>query len=143
MRWNLLHYGRIQNRLAANDARLGQLIARYEQTVLEANAEADSAINRFLTARQETEYRRRAAVVAEEALAMAQTKYEAGETDYLPLLTANVTLAQAQDDLARVEGKTAEALVMVYKALGGGWQVRCQGETIATSFEPLPAPQQP
>jgi multidrug efflux system outer membrane protein len=44
-------------------------------------------------------------------------------TDFLTVLDAERTLLEAQDLLAASETSTATALVAVYKALGGGWDI--------------------
>jgi outer membrane protein, multidrug efflux system len=43
--------------------------------------------------------------------------------DFLAVLDAERTLLEAQDRLADSETLTATALVAVYKARGGGWEV--------------------
>jgi outer membrane protein, multidrug efflux system len=44
-------------------------------------------------------------------------------TDFLTVVDAERTLLEAQDRLAESETLTATALVAVYKALGGGWEI--------------------
>jgi multidrug efflux system outer membrane protein len=46
-----------------------------------------------------------------------------GVADFLTVLDAERTLLAAQDLLADSEPLTATALVAVYKALGGGWDI--------------------
>ena len=53
VRWNILNYGRIQGNILAQDAKLQELIAIYEQTVLKANTEAENAIIGFLKAQEQ------------------------------------------------------------------------------------------
>jgi multidrug efflux system outer membrane protein len=43
--------------------------------------------------------------------------------DFLTVLDAERTLLAAQDQLADSTTRTATALVAVYKALGGGWEI--------------------
>jgi NodT family efflux transporter outer membrane factor (OMF) lipoprotein len=47
-RWNVLNYGRLLNNIQVQDARFQQLVAGYQQTVLQANEEAENAIVAFL-----------------------------------------------------------------------------------------------
>ena len=46
-----------------------------------------------------------------------------GVTDVLTVLDAERTRLSAQDQLADRDARTATALVAVYKALGGGWDI--------------------
>ena len=43
--------------------------------------------------------------------------------DFLTVLDAEGTLLSAQDQLTDSDTRTATALVAVYKALGGGWEI--------------------
>jgi outer membrane protein, multidrug efflux system len=47
--------------------------------------------------------------------------------DFLTVLDAERTMLEAQDRLARSETETATALVAIYKALGGGWEITDEG----------------
>jgi multidrug efflux system outer membrane protein len=57
------------------------------------------------------------------AAGLARQRFEAGATDFLTVLDAERVLLEARDQLARSQTRTATALVAVYKALGGGWEV--------------------
>jgi multidrug efflux system outer membrane protein len=54
---------------------------------------------------------------------LARQRYRFGVADFLTVLVAERTLLEAQDQLAESETLTATALVAVYKALGGGWEI--------------------
>jgi multidrug efflux system outer membrane protein len=54
---------------------------------------------------------------------LARQRYQFGVADFLTVLDAECTLLAAQDRLAGSETRTATALVAVYKALGGGWEI--------------------
>ena len=49
-------------------------------------------------------------------------QYREGALDFLRLLDAERTLLQAEDALARVEIDLNTAVVLIYMALGGGWE---------------------
>ena len=50
-------------------------------------------------------------------------------TDFTTVLTAQQTLLTQQDNLASTLGNISTSLVGVYRALGGGWEIR-EGEDI-------------
>jgi outer membrane protein, multidrug efflux system len=54
---------------------------------------------------------------------LARQRYQFGVADFLTVLDAEPTLLEVQDRLADSETLTATALVAVYKALGGGWEM--------------------
>ena len=51
-RWNILNYGRLVNNIRVQDARFQQLAVQYQQTVLQANGEAENAMVGFLNSQQ-------------------------------------------------------------------------------------------
>ena len=79
----------------------------------------------------------------EKASQLAMLQYEQGFADYQRVLDTQRALVLQQDSLAESRGKVALNLIAVYKALGGGWQTRCQPNQI-TMFEAprTPAPSQ-
>jgi hypothetical protein len=51
-------------------------------------------------------------------------QYQAGTRDFTPVLIAQQSLLNEQDSLANTLGAISRNLVGVYRALGGGWQIR-------------------
>ena len=66
----------------------------------------------------------RASPPARTALRVAMLQYREGVVDFTTVLTAQQTLLSQQDSLASTLGTIATSLVGVYRALGGGWEVR-------------------
>jgi len=57
-----------------------------------------------------------------DAADLARLRYRNGADSFLTVLDAESRLLQAQDQLAQSSTDTALTLVLLYKALGGGWQ---------------------
>jgi multidrug efflux system outer membrane protein len=109
-------------RLAAAEARTDGALAAYERTVLRALEETENA---FVTHAQSRE--RLAAVVAEatasrRAAELARVQYREGALDFLRLLDAERTVLQAEDAVAGAEADLNSSVVLIYQALGGGWE---------------------
>ena len=51
-------------------------------------------------------------------------QYREGVVDFTTVLTAQQTLLNQQDSLASTLGTISTSLVGVYRALGGGWEIR-------------------
>jgi multidrug efflux system outer membrane protein len=62
--------------------------------------------------------------VDRQAVGLATQLYAQGLTDFLSVLDAERSLNAAQDRLAQTDRDSALALIALYKALGGGWQMR-------------------
>jgi NodT family efflux transporter outer membrane factor (OMF) lipoprotein len=126
--WNILNYGRILNNVRAQDAVFQRLVYAYQNTVLKAGREAEDAIIGFLKAQQRAKYLGLSVQAAQRTEEITMTQYKEGAIDFTPVLLAQQTLAQQQDELAQVRGDIALNLVAIYRSLGGGWEMRLARE---------------
>jgi outer membrane protein TolC len=55
---------------------------------------------------------------------VATIQYQEGAIDFNTLITTLNANQQQQDLLTATQGSVATSLVQVYKALGGGWEIR-------------------
>ena len=115
---------RLLNNIRVQDARFQQLAANYQQTVLQANEEAENAIVAYLHFTDQIKVREESAHQAREAERVAQVKYREGEIDFNRLFTVQQLLLGQQELLAVARGNAAQSLVDLYRALGGGWEIR-------------------
>ena len=60
----------------------------------------------------------------QQALKIAIDQYRAGNRNYNQIFTLQAFLVEEQDALARARQSLATSLISIYKALGGGWQIR-------------------
>lgn len=123
--WNVLNYGRIANNIRVQDARFRELIALYQNTVLSANEEVENALVSFFRTQQQVEFLSNSTNATQEALDLALILFKEGETDFTPVFVLQGDLAEKQDQLAAARGKVVTSLIDVYRALGGGWEFRC------------------
>lgn len=124
IRWNLFNYGRLKNRVRIEDARFQQLLVNYQNVVLLAAQEVEDALVGFLRTREEVDYLRASVEAAKRASTLAMIQYREGAIDYQRVLDSDRFLSEQQDSLTATEGDIVLNLVAMYKALGGGWQLR-------------------
>jgi NodT family efflux transporter outer membrane factor (OMF) lipoprotein len=152
--WPVLNYGQITNNVRVQDARLQTLLIAYKNTVLQAQAEVEDSLAAFLQGRQQVLLLRQSVEAANNALRIALDQYLLGTRDFTTVLTAEQNLYQAQSSLAAASGNLSTSLTSLYRALGGGWQMREGNDFVdsATRDEMrnrtgwgrlLPAPDQP
>src|SRR5262249_5435742 len=122
--WEILNYGRILNNVRLQDFKTQELVGVYQQQVLSAAREVENGIISFLNARDEAAHLAASVVAAERAVSLANALFRAGVIDYTPVFVAEQFLAQQQNLLAQAEGDVALGLITVYRALGGGWELR-------------------
>jgi len=141
--WQLLNYGRIRNNILAQDAKFQELAILYQETALRANAEVEDAIATFLNAHQRLKSQREAVNASQRSLDIVTTRYEGGVEDFTTVYILQGDLVEVQDDLAEVEADTAISLITLYKALGGGWQIRLGQLPTADVVMQQPTAQEP
>ena len=108
-----------QKRLAA--ARQQQLVASYQNTILNAYADVESALVEVANTAAAEDHLRREVAAAREAFQISQLQYRQGTADLLTVLQAQQTLFSARDQLAQATLANRQAAVHLYQSLGGGW----------------------
>jgi multidrug efflux system outer membrane protein len=91
--------------------------------VLTSLEETENALVEFGKQQVRRDNLRDAVDASRKAVVLARQRFENGVTDFLVVLDAERVLLEAEDQLARSQTQTATALVAVYKALGGGWEI--------------------
>jgi NodT family efflux transporter outer membrane factor (OMF) lipoprotein len=140
--WNILNYGRLKNNIRYQDARFQELVATYQQTVLQAAEEAENGLVRFLKAQERAQALDRSVKASQKAVDLAVTQYRGGLVDFNRVSLLQLNLVQQQDLLAQAQGSIALGLVDLYRALGGGWEHRLYSENEAY-YVPEANPYQP
>ncbi len=127
--WNILNYGQITNNVRVQDASFQQFLIAYQNAVLSAQKDVEDNLIAFLRAQDRADLLARSVTSAKTALDLAVLQYREGITDFTTVLTAQQTLLSQQDSLASTLGNISTSLVGVYRALGGGWEIR-EGEDL-------------
>jgi len=122
--WNILNYGRLKNQVRVQDARLEELIVNYQNTVLEAAREVEDGISSYLGGKDQRAYLEDSVKAAQRSVDLALVQYREGAVDYQRVLDTQQTLLRVQDAYTVVRGDVVASLVAIYKALGGGWEMR-------------------
>lgn len=122
--WNLFNYGQITNNVRLQDARFQELIFTYQNTVLQAQQEVENGLISFLKAQERVTSLTRAVDAAKRTVQLSLIQYREGATDYTTVLTAEQALLSQQDNLAVGQGDVPQGLIAVYRAFGGGWEIR-------------------
>lgn len=103
------------------DARTGQVIANYQSVVLDALADAETALTDLASESRRTSDLESALASARRALDLARLRYQEGLDSYLNVLDAQRSLLDAEDRLAVNRAETARRAVRAYRSLGGIW----------------------
>jgi NodT family efflux transporter outer membrane factor (OMF) lipoprotein len=123
-RWSILNYGRIANNIRAQDARLQQALVNYQDVVIKAAREAEDALIGFLKAQQRAGNLQNSVQAAQRAVELSFIQYREGAENFQRVLDAQSRLLQERNSLAQTRSDIATNLIALYKALGGGWEIR-------------------
>ena len=149
----IFNYGRIKNNVRVQDARFEQLLINYDNVVLGAAQEVEDTMTGYLKSQEAVVFQQNAVEAAQKSADIAFVQYREGAVDYQRVLDAQRSLLQEQNSLARTQSSIATNLIALYKALGGGWELR-QGRPFVSEsvqaemqhrtnwgdyFSPLPA----
>ena len=129
VQWNILNYGQITNNVRVQDAYFQQLLLAYQRAVLSAQQDVEDNLAAFLRSQDRADLLAKSVTSSRAAVDLAVLQYREGVTDFTTVLTAQQTLLSQQDNLASTLGNISTSLVGVYRALGGGWEIR-EGEDI-------------
>src|SRR5262249_49639677 len=122
--WNILNYGRILNNVRLQDFKTQELVGVYQQKVLAAAQEVENGIISFLNARRESNDLAGSVEAARRAVKLTSDQLNAGAIDFTPVFVASQFLSQDELQFAQSRGDIALGMISVYRALGGGWELR-------------------
>ena len=113
--------GQRRGQLDQSKGRYDELLAGYRRAVLQSFTDTEQALTalRFTTEQEGLE--RQAVAVAQRSADIARAQLEAGTIDIVTSLNTQNTLFSDLDLLTQVRLARFQALVNLYKALGGGW----------------------
>jgi NodT family efflux transporter outer membrane factor (OMF) lipoprotein len=142
--WAILNYGRILNNVRLQDARFKELVAFYQNTVLGAQQEVENGIITFLKAHERENLQKQSVLAAQQAEEISKKRWLTNDVTFTTVSLIQQNKVQQDDTLAQAQGEIALGLILIYKALGGGWQIRntgCESPAILHQVDRLPNPE--
>lgn len=133
--WPILNYGQITNAVRAQDAVFQQALLKYLNLVLTAQQEVQDNITRYIEAKKAERFLTKASQSAVKATQLTIIRYREGEADYTTVLYAEQQQLRVQTSLVNAEGEVPQALIALYRALGGGWQIRKGNDIVPESIK--------
>jgi NodT family efflux transporter outer membrane factor (OMF) lipoprotein len=128
--WPVLNYGRIRNNVRLQDATFQELVVTYANTVLRAQQEVEDALIGYLRGTEQVARLAEAVAAANRAVEISLVQYREGATDFTSVLTTQQSKLREADLLASNRGAVTLNVIALYKALGGGWQIRSGNDFI-------------
>jgi NodT family efflux transporter outer membrane factor (OMF) lipoprotein len=120
----IFNYGRLVNQVRVQDAQFQAAVLNYQNTVLSAQREVEDGLAAFANQKEAARMLARAAVAARRSTELAMIQYKGGQTDYTTVVNAEQSQLAVENSLASTQGNVVLGIISVYRALGGGWQIR-------------------
>ncbi len=119
---NLFDNGAKQARQQFADAGYDAAVADYRAVTLKAFREVQDALSTLGAVDQARASQAAAVAAAERALAIATSRYNAGASSALDLVSSQQAVLTARRTAVQLDGSRLTTTVALIKALGGGWQ---------------------
>jgi len=120
-RWNIFDGNRIRSSINFEKALTQEALTSYENTVLLALEEVEDAMTAYVQQQDRNKSLDLSVVASEKSVELVETLYKTGLTDFQNVLDMQRSLFNQQDELASSDGQIVQNLILIYKALGGGW----------------------
>ncbi|MFK7851633.1 MAG: efflux transporter outer membrane subunit [Akkermansiaceae bacterium] len=123
-RWNIFNAGRIKSEIAIQESRAKQAYMAYENAVLKGVAEVESALSSVRNERDRLSSLNTAVSSSVTTVDLVKSNYKEGLIDFQDVLDAERTIFSNEDAQAESKGAIAIAYVSLFKALGGGTNIK-------------------
>ncbi len=119
----IFEFQRNKRRVKVEEYRTKELAYAWEQTVLTAYSDVDNALAEYRTYTQELEIRKAQTIASRKALELTRARYDFGYSSYYEVLIQENYLFDAELAESITVQRKLNAIVLLYKALGGGWEL--------------------
>ncbi len=117
----IFNSGQLKAQAEAQRAQATQALLFYEATLQQAFREVEDALVAVRTWREENAAQARRVIAARNAARLSRARYDGGVVDFLEVLDSERTLFDAELAESATLQQYLNAIVQLYKALGGGW----------------------
>jgi outer membrane protein TolC len=120
--WPILDFGTLDAMVNVADLQAHEQLITYRKTVIGAVQDADTAIANYAAEQQRVNSLSVAIAASLRAVELAEQRYDRGLTDFLNVIDARRQEYSLEDEYTLAQQTAAESFVLLYKALGGGWE---------------------
>ena len=131
----IFNYGRLINQVRVQDAQFQGAILNYQNTVLMAQQEVENGLAAFGNQQRSVDMLVKATTAARRSTRLAMVQYKSGQADYTTVLTAEQAQLAVEDALVTAQGNVVLGLISVYRALGGGWEMREGNDVVSDEIK--------
>jgi outer membrane protein, multidrug efflux system len=124
--------GAIQGQVKSAEAVQQQALLRYQQSIQTAFREVEDALIDQKRSRDQLAIQAQQVATLRNYARIARLRFDSGYTSYIEVLDSERSLFNAELSHAQTKGVLFQALVNLYKAMGGGWVMEADRLTTGT-----------
>jgi outer membrane protein, multidrug efflux system len=117
----IFNAGRTRSNVRFTEAQQREALIRYEQSIQNAFRDVSDGLIGYRKTVEQREQQELLVEALREAQRLSTLRYRGGLDSYLQVLDADRSLFQGDLTLARLRQRELDAIVQIYRALGGGW----------------------
>ncbi|GAB5094525.1 efflux transporter outer membrane subunit [Caballeronia sp. HLA56] len=121
--------GAISGQVKAAEAQQQQALFSYEKAIQVAFQDVDDSLITLTKSREARDVQGRQVDALRTYANLARLRYEGGYTSYIEVLDAERSLFQSQLSYTQTQAAALNAMVSLYKAMGGGWVAEAEQRT--------------
>jgi outer membrane protein TolC len=134
--WSILDFGTLDALVNIADLNTHAMLMNYKRSVLNAVKEVDTAASSYAAQQDRLKNLHKALDASQQAVSIASQRFDRGLTDSLNVIDAQRQQFELEQQYVIAQQSAAEQFIVLYKALGGGWE---QYQKIPPIRQPLPA----
>jgi len=120
--WDIFDFGRVKAQIASSEAFRDQARLGYFQTILTALSEVESALVSYANETKRLQDLNHAQESQNKRATLTRNRYQAGLQSFITSLQADIGALNQSLDVLDSQTSVALDAIMLYKALGGGWE---------------------
>jgi NodT family efflux transporter outer membrane factor (OMF) lipoprotein len=118
----IFNAGRTKSTVEVTESVQRELVITYQRTVYNALREVSDALAAYRRTGEQRAEQERLVEALRVSTRLSTQRYETGLDSYLQVLDAQRNLFQGELELARIRQQELASIVLLYRALGGGWR---------------------
>lgn len=123
--------GRIAGNVREAEARQRELVLAYQRAIQAAFREVNDALAKHRLLGERITIQQRQIAAATEAARLARKRFDGGYTSYQEVLDAEALTLQSQITNVLARGNQLDALIAVFRTMGGGWTAQAEAMAAA------------
>lgn len=137
LRWRLFDFGKLDAARARATAAEDEALMTYRQIAILAAEDVENALVLRASLKNQSASVSQALSAAQRAATIAEQAWKAGATSFIPVLNAQIGVLELKSQMVEFDGAQAQAAIIMYRAMGGGWTKSKLATTVPAQMDAL------